>query len=45
MMKFLHTADLQLGKILHEQPLLEDQAAMPDQPGDIPGAPRPRRKE
>jgi exonuclease SbcD len=35
MIKFLHTADLHLGKILHEHPLLEDQAAMLDQLGDI----------
>jgi exonuclease SbcD len=35
MMKFLHTADLHLGKILHEHSLLEDQAAMLDQLGDI----------
>ncbi|GHV76912.1 nuclease SbcCD subunit D [Spirochaetia bacterium] len=31
MVKFLHTADLHLGKIFHEHSLLEDQAAMLDQ--------------
>jgi exonuclease SbcD len=31
MIKLLHTADLHLGKILHEYSLLEDQAAMLDQ--------------
>lgn len=30
-MRLLHTADLHLGKILHEQSLLEDQAAVLDQ--------------
>jgi exonuclease SbcD len=35
MIKLLHTADLHLGRILHEHPLLEDQAAMLDQLGDI----------
>ncbi|MCL2373858.1 MAG: exonuclease SbcCD subunit D [Treponema sp.] len=31
MIKFLHTADLHLGKVFHEQSLAEDQAAMLDQ--------------
>jgi exonuclease SbcD len=31
MIKFLHTADLHLGKVLHDYSLLEDQAAMLDQ--------------
>jgi exonuclease SbcD len=35
MIKLLHTADLHLGKILHEYSLLEDQAAMLDQLGGI----------
>lgn len=30
-MKILHTADLHLGKVLHEAPLLDDQAAILDQ--------------
>jgi exonuclease SbcD len=35
MTKFLHTADLHLGKIFHEHSLLEDQAHMLDQLGTI----------
>jgi exonuclease SbcD len=35
MVKFLHTADLHLGKTLHEHSLLEDQAYMLDQLGTI----------
>jgi exonuclease SbcD len=35
MVKFLHTADLHLGKVFHDHPLLEDQAFMLDQLGEI----------
>jgi exonuclease SbcD len=35
MAKFLHTADLHLGKVFHDHPLLEDQAFMLDQLGGI----------
>jgi exonuclease SbcD len=35
MIKFLHTADLHLGKVFHEYPLIEDQAAMLEQLGEI----------
>ncbi|MDR2185542.1 MAG: exonuclease subunit SbcD [Treponema sp.] len=35
MVKFLHTADLHLGKVFHDHSLLEDQAFMLDQLGGI----------
>ncbi|AEF83856.1 DNA repair exonuclease, SbcD [Treponema primitia ZAS-2] len=35
MIKFLHTADLHLGKVFHEYSLIEDQAAMLEQLGGI----------
>ncbi|MFP3041988.1 exonuclease subunit SbcD [Treponema primitia] len=35
MFKFLHTADLHLGKIFYEHSLLEDQAVMLDQLGEV----------
>ncbi|MDR1352866.1 MAG: exonuclease subunit SbcD [Treponema sp.] len=33
--RFLHTADLHLGRVFHEHPLLEDQAFMLDQLADV----------
>jgi exonuclease SbcD len=35
MFKFLHTADLHLGKVFHDHPLVEDQKQVLDQMGEI----------